>query len=340
MKMPDTSIIDKPWPAEELEHIERCLYCDSNERTLAYKDVRDWSFYCAPGKWVYWECKECESLYLSPRPTEASIGKAYGSYYTHNSNALSYLQQLKVKVRNEYFSHKFEVNLSPRLHLPKSFGNVLKVLKFFITQPFELELLATLPKGKLLDVGCGSGHMLKLAQQLGWEVTGIEIDPKAVAVARAQGLNVVQGDYRKLESFLNGFDCIVCSHVLEHIHNPIELLKLLENAINKNGVLLLSAPNAKSHMRKYFGENWRGLEAPRHVTIPSMAIITKKFSNGNVISDENYFSTYSESKRIEKRAIRLSFFDNMKILFTKKVAAIKYAKAPVSSDFLLIKYFK
>ena len=197
MNNPDNSIIDQPWPEDELEDVEGCPYCDSTDRTLAYKDVQDWSFYCAPGKWNYWECEGCEALYLSPRPTEASIGKAYGSYYTHDSNALSYLQQLKIKVRNEYFSHKFEVNLSPRLHLSKSFDNVLKALKFFIEQPFELESLAKRPKGKLLDVGCGSGHLLKLAQQLGWDVTGIEIDPKAVSVARVKGLNVLHGDYRK-----------------------------------------------------------------------------------------------------------------------------------------------
>ncbi len=95
MKKIDTSIINQPWPHSELEYVDVCPYCGSPERKLAYKDVQDWSFYAAPGKWSYWDCKGCEALYLSPRPTEASIGKAYASYYTHASFETSLIQQLK-----------------------------------------------------------------------------------------------------------------------------------------------------------------------------------------------------------------------------------------------------
>lgn len=227
MKIPDTSIIDQSWPENELEHANACPYCGSKERTLAYKDVQDWSFYCAPGKWTYWDCKGCEALYLSPRPTEASIGKAYVSYYTHQSTALNSTQNLKAKLKHECLSHWFNINIQPRFNLPKFLGFLLRPLKSYIAIPFGLEQLVNLPKGKLLDVGCGSGASLKLAAQLGWSVTGLEIDSAAVKVARGLGLNVTEGDYRQLAQFTDSFDCIVCSHVLEHVYNPLEMLTLL-----------------------------------------------------------------------------------------------------------------
>lgn len=333
------NIIDQNWPTNELEEVDNCPYCQSKERTLAYKDVQDKIFYCAPGKWNYWNCIECESLYLSPRPIVSSIGKAYDNYYTHVS-AASFFQKIKTLFRNEYYSHEFKMDILPRINLPKPFGISLKVFKLFIKQPFELESLVKLEKGRLIDVGCGSGHMLKLAQQLGWDVTGIEIDPKAVAAARAQGLNVVQGDYRQLTSYREGFDCIICSHVLEHVHDPLELLELLENKLKKNGLLLLSVPNATSHMRTYFGKNWRGLEPPRHLAIPSTKNIFNKFPENNINLTTNYFTTYNESKLIEKQAAKINAYLKLKFLITKLNASLKFKRDPVLSDFLLIKYRK
>lgn len=264
------SMIDQDWPENELELVSSCPYCASKERKLAYKDVQDWSFYSAPGKWTYWDCKNCDALYLSPRPIETSMGKAYASYYTHNTSSVSIKRKLKTKFKNEFLSHSFSIDIPPRLNLPKYLNFLLIPFKCYINVPFGLEQLLHLPKGKLLDVGCGSGASLHFAQQLGWNVTGLEIDSAAVKAARKLGLNVIEGDYKQLAQFNDSFDCIICSHVLEHVYYPLELLMLLQKSLRHGGVLLLSLPNSSSHVRKVFGENWRGLEAPRHVSIPAL----------------------------------------------------------------------
>lgn len=271
MKKNNESIIDEAWPTEALEAVDGCPYCTSSLRTLAYKDVQDWCFYNAPGKWTYWDCNECNALYLDPRPTEATISKAYSQYYTHNSTPLTFKQKLKSKLRNEHLSHRFNISLSPRFNLPPLFGGVLAILESFVVIPFGFEQLVSLPKGSLIDVGCGNGATLKLAKELGWSVTGIEIDAEAVRVARNSGLDVTEGDYRKLAQLTTQFDCIVCSHVVEHVYNPIDMLGLLLSRLKPNGVLLLSMPNSQSHVRQQYSENWRGLEAPRHIAIPSLS---------------------------------------------------------------------
>src|SRR2546425_8152942 len=112
MGTPDTSRIDRAWPMNGLERVARCPYCNSIKRTLAYSDVQDWSFYVAPGKWTYWSCTQCNSLYLNPRPTLAAVGEAYSTYYTHRvAQNESLMERIKERLRNECWSHWLKTDL-------------------------------------------------------------------------------------------------------------------------------------------------------------------------------------------------------------------------------------
>lgn len=334
MKKTDTTIIDQPWPEHELEHVNACPYCGSRDRTLAYKDVQDWSFYAALGKWSYWDCKKCEALYLSPRPTEVSIGKAYASYYTHGSIEGSLLQKYKIKLKNECFSSWLNTSITPRLNLPNFLHFLLNPLKKLLYIPFGLEQLVTLPKGKLLDVGCGSGGMLKIAKDLGWDVTGLEIDPNAVKAAKEQGLNVIEGSFYHLAQLTDDFDCVICSHVLEHVYEPATLINLLTKVLKPQGVLLLSLPNSKSHVRSLYGENWRGIEAPRHLGIPALSWVVdllheKGFSN--MQQQDIYYGTCVESNRIMKRLHSIKLLD---FIYIKLKQIIAGKSVGFDSDFI------
>lgn len=334
MKKIDVSIINQPWPTKELEYVDACPYCGSIERKVAYKDVQDWSFYTAPGKWTYWDCIKCEALYLSPRPTEASIGRAYASYYTHSSSETSLIQQFKVKLKNECFSSWLNTNVRPRLNLPNALQFLLNPLKRFLYVPFGLEQLVSLPKGKLLDVGCGSGSMLQIAKDLGWDVIGLEIDPNAVKAAKAHGLNVIEGGFNHLTQVTDKFDCVICSHVLEHVYEPSTLIDLLTKMVKPKGVLLLSLPNSKSHVRTLYGANWRGIEAPRHLGIPALATVIeilreKGFSH--VKQQDIYYGTCMESNRIMKRLHSITLLDFMYIKLRQIVAGNSHG---LHSDFI------
>lgn len=306
IKTADIIKIDQLWPEDGIEQVEHCPYCGSNERKLAYKEVQDWSFYCAPGKWTYWDCKQCSAIYLNPRPTETTVGQAYGAYYTHSiANSKSILQMFKERIKNECWSHWLNVDLSPRLYIPKGLVWLLDLLKSRLIEPFGLRELASLPKKRLMDVGCGNGTMLSLATKLGWQAMGLEIDPAAVRASRTQGLNVLEGTYERLAEYSQAFDCIVCSHVLEHVHNPQDMLIKLKEALKPGGTLLLSLPNATSALRYHFGENWRGLEAPRHLSIPSMHQLKAHLEGMGFSVKErqlNVFPTAVESLRIQRRA--------------------------------------
>lgn len=294
-----------PWPVSDLEQVSSCPFCASPARTVGYRDVQDWSFGTAAGKWTYWQCNQCHALYLDPRPNEMSVGRAYGQYYTHGSGQSGRgLQSLKLRLKNEFLFHAFGIDSTPRLRVPGWGRGILKMLQPWITVPFGWRQLADGPKGLLIDVGCGNGDTLRVAGQLGWQALGIELDPSAVGAARQRGLNVVQGGYEMLAQYQGAADCVVCSHVLEHVHHPLRLLKLLADALKPNGLLLISAPNASSYLRDYYGENWRGLEAPRHLAIPDAAWLVSALRSAGF--DCQQIASYdgpmaTESERIQRR---------------------------------------
>ena len=115
---------------------------------------------------------------------------------------------------------------------------------------------------------------------------------------------MVQGGYEMLTQYQGAADCVVCSHVLEHVHHPLRLLQLLRDALKPNGLLLISAPNASSYLRDHYGEHWRGLEAPRHLAIPDAAWLlhTLRCAGFDCLQIASYDGPMAtESERIKRR---------------------------------------
>lgn len=264
------SVTHTDWPEQYLEQIKCCPICQSENSQLSISGVKDWAFMSNSGDWTFDKCLDCESLYLNPRPTEASISRAYEKYYTHEAP-----QKMQVnnpagfinKLNNEYLFHEFGINSPYRFNTKNKYW--AKLLGYFMYHKFPLELLARLPRGTLLDVGCGSGEFLMMAKKMGFTVYGIEIDPQALFEANAKGLDVILGSYKDINNFKTKFDYIVCSHVLEHVHDPVEFLRTVANVSKPTTKLMIAWPNPKSIVLKWFGRYWRGLEAPRHICLPS-----------------------------------------------------------------------
>jgi 2-polyprenyl-3-methyl-5-hydroxy-6-metoxy-1,4-benzoquinol methylase len=282
----NTPIIDQPWPKQDLEFVSACPVCESNQSTQMFTEVKDWSFNCAPGHWAYWKCIKCQSLYLNPRPTRGSIGRAYGSYYTHNNDAINknLFGALRQKLRNECLFHWLGIDINPRLDFKSKL--YLSVFKPFIFRKYPLNELYKYPRGTLLDVGCGNGDLMDAARSMGFSVNGLEIDPSAVSAAVGRGLTVRQGSYDLLSQYQDNFDYIICSHVLEHVHDPRELLQLLIKAVKPGGSVFITWPNPKSIALTMFGKHWRGLEAPRHICLMSK-IGFSNYLQSNSISNIN-----------------------------------------------------
>ncbi|WP_291011757.1 class I SAM-dependent methyltransferase [Hydrogenophaga sp.] len=269
---------------------------------MQHEGVADWSFNTAPGHWHYWRCTVCETLYLNPRPTPQSIGRAYASYYTHSGQGThSMFQSWRQRWKNERLSERFDRNIEPRLNLPRLFRSSIAKRAQRIALPFGWQELADLPPGRLMDVGCGSGATLSLALQLGWKAEGLEMDPEAVRAAQAAGLSVGDGGYERLSQSPSSFDCVHCSHVIEHVFDPRDLLRVVFAALKPGGTLILATPNALSDVHLHFGRYWRGLEAPRHLMIFSESTLSGLLMEQGFVVDsrcDQQLETIRESARI------------------------------------------
>jgi SAM-dependent methyltransferase len=120
-------------------------------------------------------------------------------------------------------------------------------------------------RGSLLDVGCGTGNYMLLAESQGWRVVGIEMSEEAARIARSRGLEVCVGDVLEAPFPRERFDRVRCSHVLEHVTDPLLLLRHLRDVVNDTGVIEVTVPNRRSALSKIFRRFWYQLDLPRHL---------------------------------------------------------------------------
>ena len=134
-------------------------------------------------------------------------------------------------------------------------------------------------KGKLLDIGAGTGDFLAVANSDGWQTVGIEPSTKAKEIAIKKGVNFTP-DLASLES--NSFDIITMWHVLEHVPNLEEYISELKRLIKPSGTIIIAVPNFKSYDAKYYGEFWAAFDVPRHLWHFSKTAIQKLFAKQNL----------------------------------------------------------
>lgn len=282
-----------PWPADELQHIKACPACGNTDRTLLYQDLVDNVFFVAPGRWTLHLCAHCKSAYLDPRPNEASIGKAYGTYYTHSIGStrlaltqLGMLRRLQRLLANGYVNRRYGTHRLPASRLGFGFLRPFPRVRQKLDVEFRY-LPKPNPGQKLLDIGCGNGSFLASAVEAGWDVAGIDPDPQAVAAARQRGFDVRQGLIDSYASMSNCFDAITLSHVIEHVHEPKEVIQAAYRLLKPGGLLYIDTPNIASKGCVRFGRNWRPLETPRHLVIFSFSgliglLVANKFGQINI----------------------------------------------------------
>lgn len=106
------------------------------------------------------------------------------------------------------------------------------------------------PNSRVLDVGCGAGHLMRLLRDAkGCDTTGIEVDVSACRLARSHGLNVLAGDALALmgrTGKAGSFDHIIFADVLEHVVDPSAVLIVSRSALKPHGTILVSLPNVVS----------------------------------------------------------------------------------------------
>lgn len=265
------------WELDELEWLEGCPLCKSNDTKILHENLVDYIFEAAGGTWQLQSCQSCECAYLNPRPSRKTIGRAYSTYYTHaptesKEKALSGVRWLRRAIANGQRNRLYGTNLRPSLgYLSKGVAFLSRSFRNAIGTE-AAGLVGVRPKAPgsslVLDIGCGNGLALSRAREAGWRVMGIEPDPNAAISAAANGIEIVASDLLELPLRFNGtFERILLNHVIEHIHDPLVALRRCKDLLIPGGELWLETPNIASVGHEEFRADWRGLEPPRHLVI-------------------------------------------------------------------------
>ncbi len=230
-----------------MEQINNCPVCQS-QTFEEYLTVQDYTVSQEQFKIV--TCQKCGFRFTNPRPNDEAIGEYYKaeSYISHTNTSKGLISKIYQEVRK--FTLKGKLNLINRLY-PQ--------------------------KGKLLDVGCGTGMFLNVARENGWKVNGIE--PDAGARAIAEETNQIKINDEILSSFQNEtFEVISLWHVLEHIHQLNDTIDWLKERLSKDGSLIIAVPNHESKDAEIYQEKWAAYDVPRHLYHFSQHTIKELFA--------------------------------------------------------------
>jgi 2-polyprenyl-3-methyl-5-hydroxy-6-metoxy-1,4-benzoquinol methylase len=154
------------------------------------------------------------------------------------------------------------------------------------------------PGRRLLDVGCGEGHLVEVASRRGWNARGIDFSEPAIAQCRRFDVNAEVLDFFAPALDSPRFDTIVMMELIEHVPAPGRFFARASELLSSGGLLYVTTPNFGALTRRLVGSAWSAIHH-EHVSYfnartleqlvartPSLAVLSMKsvnFSPGEVL---------------------------------------------------------
>lgn len=197
------------------EKSPRCLVCASQEVDLRYAITR----------FEVLSCQACSQIFLDPLLEPDEVRELFSSLYTVGEGSVPELK--------DYYSYCFDDTPENPL-----------------VQQYEVwldQVEAVKAPGRVLDVGCGTGLFLAVAQRRGWEPYGIDESHEATEHARNHfDLDPWVGEFETFVSSDLTFDLVTGWDVIEHSRDPVGLMQNVRSRLAPEGVVAISTPNQES----------------------------------------------------------------------------------------------
>jgi len=188
------------------------------------------------------KCINCGLVYLSPRPHPEQMMQVYDSHDYYFSDG---------KQTDMFYGYPDYTKLQKHL--------------YFVADEL-MRPVRNIVRGRLLDVGCGMGFMLKRFQELGWESYGFDVSSYATEYAQSElGLNAYTGTIDKIDFPESSFDLVTVVLTIEHMPDPKGALKTLHKLMKKDATLVIATHDIGGLWPKISKSKWQHLFVPEHL---------------------------------------------------------------------------
>ena len=171
----------------------------------------------------YLNCTDCDTLYISPRPTPDVL-----AWFYRDSPNYAYW--------NAHIFPTSEASRRERIFVPRV-DRLLEICKRHQT-----------PTGALLEVGAGFGTFCAelISRQIFDRVVGVEPTPGLAATCRERGIEIIEKPIEQVTlKPTEMFDVVASFEVIEHLFSPFDFVHQMTSLLRPGGLLLLTCPNGK-----------------------------------------------------------------------------------------------
>lgn len=216
-----------------------CLACGGIAEQVSLAEPVDYEYRVVPERaFRYLRCTACGSEWLDPRPTERELVAFYPDDYHAYNDDHGVVAGALVWLRAQFRGRRYGA-LLPR------------------------------PEGALFDVGAGDcRHFEELGRAARWRFAGVEIQPELAERGRAAGYDIETGTLESIDidRHRGAYDIVSMNHVLEHVLDPVEVVRRAYAILRPGGWLIGQLPT-NSAWEARFGAAWAGYHYPRHLQV-------------------------------------------------------------------------
>ena len=198
---------------------------------------------------TYYECADCQSLYMSPRPTDAHLNAFMAQAQSVKFWSTDFYSQTAEARRRWIFQ--------PRAQLVAE-----------LAERHQLAANAT-----YVDIGAGYGIMLEEVARLGVfdEVSGIEPSPDLAADCRAKGFSILEQMLEAEQSNPINADFMTAFEVLEHVNDPLGFMAAVKSSLRPGGLALLTTLTVTGFDIQTLWSASNAISPPHHINLLSVA---------------------------------------------------------------------
>jgi 2-polyprenyl-3-methyl-5-hydroxy-6-metoxy-1,4-benzoquinol methylase len=250
--------------AQEIAKVSRpCPMCGSADFSFVAAGREHEFMHTTEDLFYVVRCRSCNLVFLNPRPDDSMLEIIYPADYHCHVDSFARTAGAK----------SLWVALRRKLHdafgFPRQIRNILKSLPIHPQRTIDI-----------LDIGCGNGEALDVfAKEAPMAVvtTGLDFSAPVLQRVAAKGHKTILQNISDLQLDENAYDVIYCANVIEHLADPMDLLRNTHKALRSGGLFICETPNFDSLDSHLFAGSghWGGYHFPRHWTFFTRETLSK-----------------------------------------------------------------